>query len=168
MSSQLEQSIPGISPTVLWSFARCPVLIVVAALLATDPGPVTAGVGPENVVVIVNVDSQASVQIAAEYARLRKIPDGNVIRLMDVPDSESIDVEVFRSTLLGPVLQTIQERGLSPQIECVAWSSDSPTAINVESDAGQSRRPTTEFTQSVPTQAYLKLKAVRSQARRLW
>lgn len=141
MSRQLNRSVTEVSPAVNWGSMRRLVLIVAAVALATGPGPLAAGVGPENVAVIVNADSQASVQIAAEYTRLRKIPEGNVIRLLEVPDSETIDVDVFRSKLLGPVLLTIEERGLSPQIECVAWSSDFPTAINVKSDIGQTRLP---------------------------
>jgi uncharacterized protein (TIGR03790 family) len=117
--------------------------VVIAAIILSTVGSVhvTAGLGPENVVVVVNADSQSSEQISGEYTRLRKIPDGNVIRLREVPDSETIDVDTFREKLLGPVLSTINERGLTQQIECVAWSSDFPTAINVKSDIGQSRLP---------------------------
>jgi len=116
-------------------------LFLYAYLLATGPSQLVAGVGPENVAVVVNADSKSSTQVADEYVRLRKIPVGNVIRLLDVPDSESIEVEEFRSKLLGPVLEVINDRGLSKQIECVAWSSDFPTAINVKSDIGKSRLP---------------------------
>lgn len=90
---------------------------------------------------VVNAGDQASVRIAAEYVRLRSIPGGNVINLSDVPDSESIDVDVFRSKLLGPVLSAIDERGLSEQIECVAWSSGFPTAIGIKSDIGEQQLP---------------------------
>ena len=124
-----------------WRSASPTLLIMIAALLAVSSGRATAGVGPENVAVIVNENSQASLQIAAEYVELRKIPDGNVIRLSDVPEFETIDVEVFREKLLGPVLRTIERRGLALQIECVAWSSDFPTAINVKADVGQTELP---------------------------
>ncbi len=105
-------------------------------LVATDASQLAAGVGPENVAVVVNSDSDSSIQIADEYVRLRNIPAGNVIRLPEVPEAESINVDDFRSKLLGPVLAAIKQRGLSNQIECIAWSSDFPTAINVKPDIG--------------------------------
>lgn len=121
----------------------CAVLVVVGVLQAAGSGRLSAGLGPENVAVAVNADSESSRQVAAAYIRLRDIPDGNVIRLNGVPDSETIDVDVFRSKLLGPILRTINERGLDLQIECVAWSSDFPTAINVKPDVGQNQLPKT-------------------------
>ncbi|MDA0285334.1 MAG: tetratricopeptide repeat protein, partial [Planctomycetota bacterium] len=111
--------------------------IIAMVLLATGPSHLVAGLGPENVAVVVNVDSNSSTQIGDAYVRLRNIPVSNVIRLPGVPDSESIEVDDFRSKLLGPVLEEITRRGLSNQIECIAWSSDFPTAINVKSDIGQ-------------------------------
>ena len=141
MAVQMEQTIFEVLPVGLSRSVLCRVLTVAAVLLADGLHRVTAGLGPENVAVVVNADSQSSVQIAVEYARLRKIPEGNVIRLLEVPDSESIDVDEFRSKLLGPVLSTIKGRSLTPQIECIAWSSDFPTAINVKSDIGQNRLP---------------------------
>ena len=119
-----------------WRLTHSVVPMIATVFLATEPGQLVAGIGPENVAVVVNADSNSSTQIADEYVRLRKIPAGNVIRLSEVPDSESIDVGDFRSKLLGPVLDVIKQRGLSNQIECVAWSSDFPTAINVKSDIG--------------------------------
>ena len=136
MKVEAEQRLSGIGFGVLWRVARSVGPIISMVLVATGPSQLAAGVGPENVAVVVNADSNSSMQIANEYVRLRKIPAGNVIRLPEVPDAESIDVNDFRSKLLGPVLDVIKHRGLSNQIECVAWSSDFPTAINVKSDIG--------------------------------
>jgi len=120
---------------------KTPVVIAAIILSTASSIHVTAGLGPENVAVVVNADSQSSEQISDEFIQLRKIPDGNVIRLRAVSDSETIDVDTFREKLLGPVLSTINERGLTQQIECVAWSSEFPTAINIKSDIGQNRLP---------------------------
>lgn len=96
-----------------------------------------AGLGPENVAVIVNAGSESSKKIAAEYASLRLIPASNLIELQDVPDSETTTVEEFREKLLKPVLKHLDERGLRKQIDCIAWSSDFPTAIDVKADIGK-------------------------------
>lgn len=102
---------------------------------------VHAGGGPERTVVVVNGGSASSRKIAAVFADLRRIPPGNVVELADVPDAETIDVDVFRNTILIPLLETLKERGLKDQIDCVAYSSDFPTAINVKSDVGDAKLP---------------------------
>lgn len=120
--------------------STCSVIVVaIAVAVLSRETPAFSGIGPENVAVIVNFDSGASRRIAAEYVALRGIPDSNLIELRGVPDSESATVEQFREKLLKPVLTEIELRGLREQIDCIAWSSDFPTAINVNGDIGTTK-----------------------------
>ena len=48
-------------------------------------------------------------------------------------------MEQFREKLLKPVLVKIDRRGLRGQIDCIAWSSGFPTAINLKGDIGQTK-----------------------------
>ena len=96
---------------------------------------------PENAVVVVNRNSWASTRIANEYVHARGVPASHVIYLADLPSFERIRVEEFRQRILIPVLQTIDERGLAGQIDCVLYSADFPTAIDVSGDAGQRPLP---------------------------
>ena len=100
-----------------------------------------AGLAPENVAVVVNTDSPASVAVADEYVKLRGIPAVNVITLSKLSHVEQMPVDKFREEILGPVLKTIEERGLSPQIDCITYSADLPTAIHVQGDIGQQKLP---------------------------
>jgi hypothetical protein len=94
--------------------------------------------GPENALVVVNADSWASTHIANEYIAERNIPPTNVVYLRDLPDFERLDVEAFRTKILSPVLRTAEARGLATQIDCILYSADFPTAIDVSADmAGQ-------------------------------
>ena len=43
--------------------------------------------------------------------------------------------------MLIPVLKTLDERGLSPQIDAVVYSADIPTAIDVSGDIGEQKLP---------------------------
>ena len=137
-----------------WPYGACPMallkfvrlggrmnnyVVAVGILLSGVLSDANAGLGPENVAVIINSASESSKKIAAEYASLRKIPPSNLIELQDVPDSESATVEEFREKLLKPVLKQLDERGLRNQIDCIAWSSDFPTAINVKADIGKTK-----------------------------
>lgn len=96
--------------------------------------PAAAGLGPENVAVVVNAGSHSSRTIANAFVHGRGIPVDNIIYLSDVSGFEHISVDDFRESLLKPVLKTIEERGLTPQIDCIAWSSDFPYAVDVQSD----------------------------------
>lgn len=93
-----------------------------------------AGLGPENVLVVVNGDSPGSVRVASEYARLRDIPPSNFVVLHHLGGPEFIDVQHFRDDILKPVLAAIHERGLDAQIDCITYSTDIPYSVNVASD----------------------------------
>ncbi|MFN9367822.1 MAG: TPR end-of-group domain-containing protein [Planctomycetia bacterium] len=112
------------------------------ALVLTAAGAVArAGIAPENVAVVVNADSAASRTIAAEYVKLRGIPDCNLIHLSGLTDREPMGVDDFRRQILAPVLRTITDRGLAAQIDVIAYSSEIPTAIDVRADIGDRRLP---------------------------
>jgi hypothetical protein len=98
---------------------------------------VRADTSPENCVVVINADSWASRCIGQEYAAAREIPSSHIIRLRELPDIERIDIETFRERLLLPVLRTIEQRGLAPQIDMILWSSDIPTLVDAQSDVGE-------------------------------
>lgn len=108
-------------------------LACLAAMLAC-PVPATAGLGPENVVVVVNPASADSVAVAREYVRLRGIPACNVIELRDVPAGHTVTVQAFREQVLRPILKQIAERGLASQIEAIAYSAGFPYAVDTSAD----------------------------------
>lgn len=101
------------------------------------------GGGPENVAVVINADSFASQAVANVFIELRDIPPVNVIRLPlgDLPDFETMDVETFRQRILKPVLETLDQRGLASQIDCVTYSADVPFAVRVNADIGDRKLP---------------------------
>ena len=93
-----------------------------------------AGGGPENVFLVVNPRSPASLTIANHYARLRQIPPDHLLYLPWDPKLPTTDVDTFRRQILTPLLQAIQERRLANQIDCIVYSSDFPWGIRLESD----------------------------------
>jgi hypothetical protein len=111
---------------------------VLASLLGVACGRAVASGGPENVAVVVNADSWASLAVANEYVNLRKVPEGNVVYLTGLPSNLSIDVNQFRELILTPVLKALEQRGLAGQIDCVAYSADVPCSVNVRPDVGTS------------------------------
>lgn len=93
-----------------------------------------AGLSASQVVVIVNADSLRSRSVANHYVHWRNIPSANVIVLQGVPNSETISVDVFRDKILKPLLSEIERRQLAGSVQCIAYSADFPTAIDISKD----------------------------------
>lgn len=111
--------------------------IFVAAVCVVCVGAATharAGLSASDVVVAVNAKSLNSRTLANHYVSLRHIPAINVVVLEDVPSSEVIGVDDFRDKILKPLLQELDRRKLLDHIQCIAYSADFPTAINISSD----------------------------------
>lgn len=122
---------------VAWRAVWC--ALVLAALLPAAHGWALGG--PENVVLVVNAQSWASLRLANEYVQLRRIPPANVVYLDGIADIERMNVETFRQKILLPVLQAIESRGLARQVDAVVYSADFPTTIDVRADVGDRKLP---------------------------
>ncbi|MBX3424028.1 MAG: TIGR03790 family protein [Pirellulaceae bacterium] len=96
-----------------------------------------AGLTSSEVVVVVNGGSLNSRTLANHFVKLRGIPSANVIVLKDVPNSESTTAEKFRELILKPLFSELTQRGLDKHIQCVAYSADFPTSIDIKNDLGK-------------------------------
>lgn len=94
-------------------------------------GTVWAGGSGLNVAVVVNQNSTNSIQLANAYCAQRAVPPQNVLRLAHQWSGGSISCspEEFQSQLLAPLLQMIQSRGLTNQIQFVLLSMDLPYQV---------------------------------------
>lgn len=96
--------------------------------------PAWGGLASSDVVVVVNGGSLNSRTLANYYIYLRKIPSSNVIVLDGVPDSEKTTLADFRKLILQPIFSAIAERKLG-HIQCIAYSADFPTSIDMRAEA---------------------------------
>ena len=115
--------------SVILSAGRLSALFFLAWIICGSPVAAFAGGGPENLVLVVNANSESSKLLANYYIRGRGIPSRNVIYLADIPDREIIQWPQFRAQILEPLLNEIQRRKLVGQIDYVVYSSDFPTTI---------------------------------------
>jgi uncharacterized protein (TIGR03790 family) len=108
----------------------------IAVLLALPIGARTAraGGGPENVFLVVNATSWASLTVANHFIQLRAIPPINVLYLNWTRGIASIDGETMRRQILGPTLEAMDKRGLYHQIDYILYSSDLPCTVNLSAD----------------------------------
>ncbi len=106
-------------------------IVVLLVSLWWTCGSAHGGVSAENVVVVVNANSGDSRTIANHYVELRGIPVGNVIFLDDVPEGLKISLADFKSRILKPLLQQINQRGIAAQTRVIAYSAGFPTGVDI-------------------------------------
>ncbi|MBN2023761.1 MAG: hypothetical protein JW809_13320 [Pirellulales bacterium] len=108
--------------------------VVAIALVLATAGAARGGGGPENLLLVVNSRSSESLAVANAYARLRGVPPINVVYVPWDPKKPTTDVESFREEILRPVLDAINRRRLTNQIDYVAYSSGFPWEMDLEGD----------------------------------
>lgn len=112
--------------------------LLVVPILA---GVAHAGGGPENVLLVVNSRSWASISVANHYIRLREIPAENVLFLDWSEQLPSTDVETFRQKILRPILATIENNELEDHIDYIVYSSDFPWSVDAHGDVQHLKLP---------------------------
>jgi uncharacterized protein (TIGR03790 family) len=95
------------------------------------PLPVQAGGGPENVLLLVNSNSESSKTIANHYIQLRKIPAQNVLYIDWRGSPRATKGKPFCSRILMPALTWIEDKKLSAQIDYLVYSADFPYTIDL-------------------------------------
>lgn len=93
-----------------------------------------AGGGPQNVAVIVNPNDPGSLEVANEYIRLRQIPAGNVIYVPWQKDVRSASSTDFVAKMIEPIFRELNRRGLTSQINCIAYSSGFPFMVDLRGE----------------------------------
>ena len=114
-------------------------VVLAGALLL--PKICSAGLGPENVIVVVNAESYESRTLANAYVELRNVPSANVIMLKGVPEQRTISREDFKTKLLRPIMSQIESRRLVGQARVIAYSAGFPTSVNIKSDTAKLTNP---------------------------
>jgi uncharacterized protein (TIGR03790 family) len=116
--------------------------ICVAAMLGVLwAASVQAGGGPQNVAVVVNPNDPDSLQIANEYVRLREIPSWNVIYIPWAKNVRRAPGSEFREKLIEPLFRELDRRGLTEQIDCIAYSSGYPPTVDLQAEVGATTIP---------------------------
>ncbi|MCP4078635.1 MAG: hypothetical protein GY819_15545 [Planctomycetaceae bacterium] len=105
--------------------------------------------GPENVMLVVNANSQDSIAIANHYVQLRNIPANNVVYLDDVPETLTCTAEQFREKILVPILKQIEARNLARQIEYIVYSAGFPTTVKIDEQVEALKSKIPEFNANV-------------------
>jgi uncharacterized protein (TIGR03790 family) len=103
----------------------------------------SAGGGPENILIVVNAQSEGSKTIANHYIQLRGVSASHVLYINWKGGIEVCKGEKFRQRLLQPIIQAIDERKLGLQTDYVVYSSDFPWRIDLREDFAEAEKPAT-------------------------
>ncbi len=92
--------------------------------------------GPHEVLLLANGNSEESVKIATHYAKLRNIPSANII-MLDLPEDlgqkgVAIKPDEFEKHIWTPANEMAAERGISDHILAWVYSPPFPTRITGE------------------------------------
>lgn len=92
------------------------------------------GLGPQEIVLIVNANSAASREVANHYVKLRGVPVQNVI-FLDVPagwggESCAISPGEFVEKIRAPVTNEIARRRIGDHVLAWVYSADFPTTVS--------------------------------------
>lgn len=93
-----------------------------------------AGSGPETTLLVADVRSPLSLQVANTWAGLRRLPEHHVLWLETLPAGDTIDVEDFRRHVLVPLRAHMEAHGLEGEIDLVAYSAGFPYAVDFGRD----------------------------------
>ena len=101
--------------------------------------PAAQALGPHEVLLLVNRQSETSLEVANHYARLRRIPAQNIIHL-DVPEGAlaeraEISWADFQRTIREPVAAEVKRRGLADHALGWAYAPDFPVRITGDGPA---------------------------------
>jgi uncharacterized protein (TIGR03790 family) len=131
-------------------------MLLVGAWLGMLAGNAAAGGGPENVLLVVNANSESSKTIAKHYIQLRQIPLSNVLLIDWKGNASKCKGDQFRKGILQPVLDAIRDRHLQYQIDYVVYSSGFPWLVDMRKDyEGTTRHPQFRPIASITGATYL-------------
>ena len=82
----------------------------------------------ENVAVVINENSAASITIGERYAEARALPSSNVLRIR-TPAQETIDRPTYETTIERPISAAIAREGLQDRILYLVLTKDVPIRV---------------------------------------
>lgn len=127
---QIKSGTRSTTPIGAWTFHTALAAIIKAIVLVLSLG---AGPGfaqsAENVAVVINEASPASVRIGEHYIRARRIPQENVIRIR-TSTNETINRAGYVNTIDGPISAAISSRTVHDRILYIVLTKGVPLRIS--------------------------------------
>ncbi len=105
--------------------------VLLSAILLACLGAPACALQPSEILLITNRNNPDSARLAAIYAGLRKIPDGQTLAL-DLPDAEEMNFDVYETRVVAPTRQFLTDHHLENQIKCLLTFYGVPFRISAK------------------------------------
>jgi uncharacterized protein (TIGR03790 family) len=102
--------------------------ILISSLLLLSVPDVPAGIGPQNVVVVVNDNSRDSLEIGQYYQEQRGLAERQVVHV-NTTTNGAIALTDFNSEIYDPVIHHINSSGLSNQVDTILYTIGMPYQV---------------------------------------
>jgi len=84
---------------------------------------------PAELLLIVNQNSPASLELAHNYQQQRRVPKGNLLQV-DLPESEDLSREQYQRQLVAPLRKFLRRRATDPPIRCLVLFYGIPLRVS--------------------------------------
>ena len=101
---------------------------LVAALVAAPPPSARADLRADELVLVVNRNQPAGVELAQFYARLRHVPDGRILAL-DLPTGDDVPAKDYARDVVPAVRAFLHDHGLDAKVRCLVTFYGVPLRI---------------------------------------
>ncbi len=95
-----------------------PRLWLLIACLFAFAAPAGAELTADNLLLVVNKNVPAGVELAEYYADARKVPDGRILAL-DLPDGDDMKADAYDRNVAEAIRQHLEAQGLEEQVTCI-------------------------------------------------
>jgi uncharacterized protein (TIGR03790 family) len=87
------------------------------------------GIGPHEILILINTNSPDSIRLGETYARLRRVPDANVISI-GTSTGASMSVAAFNAQIFEPALAESKRRGVAAHVQAWVYAPGFPWRID--------------------------------------
>lgn len=105
---------------------------------------------PDEVVIVANASSPASLSIAERYRQLRQIPQANLC-VLPLPTEETVDRATFDKVLQEPVRRWLSTHPQGASVACLVLTYDVPLRIRSDHANSWARRRIAELDRQIDT-----------------
>lgn len=106
----------------------CPAWLAIrppaAAAAPPPPPPLTA----DGLVLVVNRNAPAGVELAKHYAQVRGVPTGRIVEL-DLPDTDEISLDDYERLIAEPLLSALRDPSVGGKVRCLVTFTGVPFRI---------------------------------------
>jgi uncharacterized protein (TIGR03790 family) len=119
-------------------------LLFLAAMVCCAPATTRAQLTADDLLLVVNGNSAASLSVADYYIKARLLPDNRVVKL-DLPGSEEIPFDVYERNVVPPIRDHLRRNNLVGRVRCLVTVHGVPIRVAARVISAQEQQEIAEI-----------------------